>query len=547
MLRLAPALTLLLTVGPILLGVAAAAVELDGSGLRALIDAPGLGSAVLLSLWTGLCATAMSLALVAAIGAAFHDSHVFALLRRALGPLLAVPHAAMAIGLAFLIAPSGWLMRLLSPWLTGLDAPPDLALVKDPYGLALIAGLTIKEMPFLFLMMLAALNQVDARRTVHVARSLGYRPAIAWMRTVWPQIYPQLRLPVFAVLVFSLSVVDMALVLAPNTPPPLAVLITRWATEADPLIRQRAIPGAALMLLLAVGAVATWALFERLIAVWTRATRINGRRDGCRRLGSVAGSAAGLLLSAALLSLAGIGLWSIADIWRFPDPVPSAWSLTRWAGALGETARPLLTTLALGVASVAIAVILVLCCLENETRRRITLSRHALWLLYTPLLVPQISLLASIQTQLIRGGLDGTWVAVVWSHLIYVMPYVYLSLSAPFHALDSRYRRSALALGASANRVFWRVKFPILLRPVLIAVAVGFAVSVAQYLPTVFAGGGRLETLTTEAVTLSSGGDRRIVGVYSALQATLPFIGFALAVAIPAWLFRHRSGMRAFR
>ena len=42
-------------------------------------------------------------------------------------PVLAAPHAAIAIGLAFLIAPSGWLARWLSPWLTNWTLPPDWA------------------------------------------------------------------------------------------------------------------------------------------------------------------------------------------------------------------------------------------------------------------------------------------------------------------------------------------------------------------------------------------------------------------------------------
>jgi putative thiamine transport system permease protein len=85
-----------------------------------------------------------------------------------------------------------------------------------------------------------------------------------------------------------------------------------------------------------------------------------------------------------------------------------------------------------------------------------------------------------------------------------------------------------------------------LLRPVLFASAVGFAVSVGEYLPTVFAGGGRFATLTTEAVSLSGGGDRRIVGVYAFLQALLPWIGFMAAIGLPAWLYRQRQGMRGF-
>ncbi|MGI9490923.1 MAG: ABC transporter permease, partial [Geminicoccaceae bacterium] len=82
-----------------------------------------------------------------------------------------------------------------------------------------------------------------------------------------------------------------------------------------------------------------------------------------------------------------------------------------------------------------------------------------------------------------------------------------------------------------------------LLRPVLIAAAVGFAVSVAQFLPTQFIGAGRLSTLTTEALSLSAGGNRRVVGLFAAALALLPLLGFALATALPAWRFRNRRAM----
>ncbi len=74
--------------------------------------------------------------------------------------------------------------------------------------------------------------------------------------------------------------------------------------------------------------------------------------------------------------------------------------------------------------------------------------------------------------------------------------------------------------------------------------AVGFAVSIGQYLPTLFAGAGRVATVTTEAVALAASADRRLIGVYALLQAILPFAGFALAVLLPGLLFRQRRGMQ---
>jgi putative thiamine transport system permease protein len=92
--------------------------------------------------------------------------------------------------------------------------------------------------------------------------------------------------------------------------------------------------------------------------------------------------------------------------------------------------------------------------------------------------------------------------------------------------------------------VWLRVKLVMLLRPLLIAAAVGFAVSAAQYVPTLFAGGGRIATLTTDALSLASGGNRRTVGVIAFTLAMLPLLGFALAIGAPAWRFRQRRALR---
>jgi putative thiamine transport system permease protein len=82
-----------------------------------------------------------------------------------------------------------------------------------------------------------------------------------------------------------------------------------------------------------------------------------------------------------------------------------------------------------------------------------------------------------------------------------------------------------------------------LLRPILTAAAVGFAVSVGQYLPTLLIGGGRVATLTTEAVALAAGGDRRAIGVHGIAQTAAALLPFALAIAVPAFLWRNRRNM----
>lgn len=522
---------------------------IDGRGTavapwREVFAYPGLWTAIRLSVFTGVAATVLSLALSVGFCAVVHGRIGFRRAEAMLAPILASPHAAIAIGFAFVIAPSGWIARLVSPWLTGWTTPPDVATVGDPLGLALVVALVIKEVPFLLLMILAALNQVPVEAHMKAARSLGYGRGIAWIKVILPQIYPQIRLPILAVLVFSLSVVDMALILGPDNPPTLAVLALRWLLAPDVTSY---LPGAAtavLLLAIGVGAIGAWLLAERVAARVGRFWVSRGGRGVASEPGlRLAGIGVALVFALAALSMLATGLWSVATAWRYPDALPAGWTAATWSAQLGMLGRPAWMTLALGLATTLVGLVMVIGWLESEGGRSTQMQRSSLRLMYVPLLVPQIAFLFGIQVLLVRLGIDGTFIAVAWTHLIFVVPYLFLSLADPWRALDPRFARSAAALGASPRRILMTVKLPMLMRPLLTAAAVGFSVSVAQYLPTLFAGGGRIPTLTTEAVALASGGDRRVVGVYAFAQAFMPLMVYVAALVLPLYLFRHRRAL----
>jgi len=542
-----PALTLAVFLAPVAAGLlgtllpafgflpALGRTEIGLEPWRRLLSAPELPASLRLTLTSGLLASIASVAIVMAFCAAAHGTRLFHALERLLAPLLAIPHAAIAIGLAFLLAPSGWLVRLLSPWATGWTTPPDLATVQDPLGLALTVGLVVKEVPYLLLMTLAATGQVEVKECLAIARSLGYGPMMGWLKAVLPRIYPQIRLPIYAVIAYSLSVVDMALLLGPATPPPLAPLLLRWFNDPDFAMRFCAAAGAILQLLIVAAAIAVWRGAEAIVARLGRIWIAGGRRGGgAQAIRIVVGAAMLLLVALAVATLAANALWSVAERWRYPAVLPTEWTLMRWQHHAGELGALIWTTAALGATAALCALGLALGCLENEQRHGLHVSTRGLWLIYAPLLVPQMSFLFGLQVLLVAVGLDGSWIGLIWSHLLFVLPYVFLSLADPFRRLDERYARSARCLGASPNRVFWRIKLPMLRRPVLAALAVGFAVSTAQYLPTLFAGAGRFATLTTEAVSLAAGADRRVIGLYVLVQAMLPLLPFALAASRPA-------------
>ncbi|MDE1950619.1 MAG: ABC transporter permease, partial [Burkholderiales bacterium] len=277
-LGLFPALTLLAFSLPILAGLLGTLLPafgylpaLGGTAMStapwsALVAAPGFATSLRLTLVTGWLAALLSFGLAVAIVAFLHHRRWSARLGEAMAPMLAMPHSALAIGLAFLIAPSGWLVRCISPRLTGWEIPPDIATTGHPSGWPVVAALLLKEVPYLVLMLLAALNQVPARAQLRVARSLGYGPVQAWFDVVLPQVYAQIRLPIYAVLAFSLSVVDVAMILGPGNPPTLAVLALHWFSDPDTRWVFPASAAAILLLGVVLASLLAWHAAERLVA-----------------------------------------------------------------------------------------------------------------------------------------------------------------------------------------------------------------------------------------------------------------------------------------
>ena len=550
--RLAPALTLFLLLVPIVAGLigtllpalgyfpVVGAYDFSLEPWRILLAEPGLYRSLMLTLWTGFASTTLSLSLALALLATCYHTVWLQRIRQSLAPLLAIPHAALAFGLVFLIAPSGWLVRWLSPWATGWEQPPDFAAFgpQDPWGLSLILALTLKETPYLLFMSIAGLGQLPVESWSTMARSLGYGPVTAFLKVVLPELYPLLRLPVFAALAFALTVVDVALIIGPSTPPTLAVQALRWFNHPELSWRLPAAAMALLLIVLTGFSLVAWEGIGRLLARCSRPWLTGGRRGG-RGRGSrwVALGSGGLALTLAIPSVLAMLLWSFAQRWNFPLAWPERWTLENWSGQANNLLSMTWNTLAIGAAATGLALVLSIACLEHEVHHRSVFTERSLWLLYIPLVVPQVGFLFGVQVLLVWSGLGGGWLALVWTHLLFVLPYVFLSLADPWRAFDRRYEQIALALGASPGRTFWRVKLPMLWGPVAAAAAVGFAVSVAQYLPTLFAGAGRYATITTEAVTLATGANRRIIGVYAVVQATLPLLGFAAAL----WIVRRRA------
>ena len=519
-----------------------AATEGSWAGFAAIAGDPRFLPAIALTLKTGVFSTGLVLALVTLTLVCVHGTRLWRWVTASLPPLLAVPHAAFAIGLAFLVAPSGWLVRLVSPWPSGWARPPTDWVVPDAGGWSLIAVLVLKETPFLLLAAVAQLRILDVDAALRIGRTLGYAPARCWSRLILPRLWPRVRLTFVIVMVFNLSVVDLAILLGPGNPPTLPVLLL--ALVNDPGSRAAASAGAVLLAMLVIAVVAAALLLERVAMRVASVRRRSGARGHGLDAGRRVGQGAVLAISlASLVSLAVLPLWSLAARWRFPDALPGEWTTRHWTGRVESLSGPALETVALAVASTVLALVTAVAWLEFERRGRVP---RLDWLWYMPLLVPQVSLLFGWQAAALLIGADGNWVTVLHAHWVYALPYVVLILAVPWREHDPGWAQAAAALGAGYWRVLFRIRLPLLARPLCQAAAVAIAVSVAQYLPTLLLGAGRHQTLAIELVTSFGGVDRRVIAVLAVLQSLLPLAAFVLALIYPAWRQR-RVGERTER
>ena len=507
----------------------AVTAALDYAAWAALVHDAQTLRALGMSLWTGLLSSTLAVG-----GAAFVLSRSFGQAAwprvvRLLGPMLAAPHAAFAIGLVFLIAPSGWLLRALSPWATGFDAPPPWLTTQDPWGLGLIAVLALKEMPFLLWAALGHLQRPDVARRLQqelqVAQTLGFGPRTAWWRVAWPQMWPRLTGPMLAVLAYGLTVVDVALVIGPTSPPTLSVLAWQWLRDADSAMNAQGAAAAWLLVAaLASSAGLAWGLTQlpRWRKRWVRGAPNHGTPApaGIGSLWALAAVYASVLL--ALL------VGSVFGSWPFPSLWPESWTGSAWLSVAGSSST-LVTTVWLGLASSLAALVWAVAWLELAPARWNT---HLRRVLYLPLVLPAVLWVVGLHRLAVAWGLDGQAWGVWLAHTLATLPYVLMALHSAYAGFDPRLRAIAASLGHGRWVFLLRIKWPLLRAALAASFAVGFAVSVAQYLPTLYVGAGRFATVTTEAVNLAAGAQRSLTSAYAWLQWLLPVLVFALAARL---------------
>ncbi len=190
--------------------------------------------------------------------------------------------------------------------------------------------------------------------------------------------------------------------------------------------------------------------------------------------------------------LAVLPLRAAADVWRAPAVWPQEFG-TRGLAYVAATgsgaARAAANSFAVATASTVLAALLAWPA-ARLIGRRTRIGRVLFVVLALPLVVPPLAVGTGLSTWFLRLGVADSLATLAVSHLVYVIPYVCLTLAVGFSGDVEDLEDAARMLGAGPLTRLWRITAPAIAPALASALLLGFVVSWTQYGTSLAIGGG---------------------------------------------------------
>ncbi len=250
-----------------------------------------------------------------------------------------------------------------------------------------------------------------------------------------------------------------------------------------------------------------------------------------RPLGRLARWVVALLLAAWFaLPFLPLLLWSVANRWSFPAPLPTEWGLRGVELALAQGAVPAFgRSLLLSLAVAAIATPLGAMAARALVVGRVPAPRLVSAILLAPLALPAFVAVMGLAVVLLRARVPAV-LGVLLLLVAAALPYTVYTMRVAYAAHDLAFEEEARTLGASRWQVLTRVHLPLVAPGLARAAFLAFLVGWSDYVVTVLVGGGRFVTLPLLVGGYASGvGNDAVVAVLS-LSAIVPPLVLLLAL-----------------
>lgn len=497
-----------------------------------------------------------------------------ALLDLSLPFFLSFPPLSLAIGVLFLLTPSGFIARFL-------HLPSENSFFfLDIYEFNLIIFFTIKELCFMIFMLLIFLKSNQLQNLYHRSLSLGYDKDTTYRFIIFPLLQKKLFLPFIIILVYTAGNVDASTVLGNNLPPTLANQILIWLQDSQ-LIHDTKAAFALILLILLIACMA-YIVYATLYCVekFNNFCLLGLRQDEPKphkknqtssalkycltklptKLSQKLPTKLSQKLSQKLpkkLPLGKITLYivflffilaflvtlinSCAQHWYYPNLLPTTYSCSGWNLSIKKNLLDAnLMSIYLAFFSIIISFILTLIFIETSKHFNKQIQTILFIALFIPIFLPDLVLNYGFYALSLKISPNNYFINTLVSHIFIVLPYMVLMLKEPFFAFDERYINLSKCLQKGYLTSYIRIKLSLLIVPITATLALCFTLSYVQYTSTLFLGQGRIISLPIETLSNFYSSDKQLIAVTGVIQMILPFFVFIIVAIIKAKFFNPK-------
>lgn len=166
-------------------------------------------------------------------------------------------------------------------------------------------------------------------------------------------------------------------------------------------------------------------------------------------------------------------------------------TLDNWRSPFSDSSLTDAFVVSLQIATISTAIATVLGSLMAIalSRYRFRGSATLNFFLVLPLTTPEIVLGSSLATLFLDWDVTRGFATVVIAHVMFQVSFVALTVRARVRGFDWTLEQAAQDLGASPVRTFWKVTFPLILPGILAAALLSFALSLDDFIITLFNAG----------------------------------------------------------
>ncbi len=150
---------------------------------------------------------------------------------------------------------------------------------------------------------------------------------------------------------------------------------------------------------------------------------------------------------------------------------------------------PMVTSLAVAVVSTVLATAFGTMIALALTRYRFRGKGALNLLIFIPMTAPEIILGASLLTMWISIGVPRGFLTILIAHVMFNISYVVVTVRARLVGFNRSLEEAGMDLYANERETFWRVTFPLIFPGILAAALLAFALSIDDYVITLFNAG----------------------------------------------------------